>query len=318
MMLARRATTTRWVKARAALSVRVAIAVGSVVFLLLAGTGLASAVWLVTAPTSGTVSAATVSFTAVGSGSLAGEYKFAGAAPGGAKVRSVVLTNTGQSPLIYSLAVANTGSATLPANVSLTLWPMSGSCTTTPGSGSTAGTLAAPPAMPTAVASAAVGASAVTLCMMTRLTTTVALAQGQSVTATPTFTGTVGTSTWKTSVSDVAFTQTVYRVANVTGSTCTTTPPALVNGYATLNWTTVAGVTYKVVDAGNGGAINPSTPPQRLDAVQLSGSAAGTTTTVTIFAMESTYGTTSTGVPLQMTSQLGVAGLLLASVTCVP
>ena len=103
-MLARRATTTRWVKARAALSVRVAIAVGSVVFLLLAGTGLASAVWLVTAPTSGTVSAATVSFTAVGSGSLAGEYKFAGAAPGGAKVRSVVLTNTGQSPLIYSLA----------------------------------------------------------------------------------------------------------------------------------------------------------------------------------------------------------------------
>ena len=299
-------------------SARVAIAVGLVVFLVFAGTGLASAVWFVSASTSGTVSAATVSFSAVGTSSLSTEYKFAGAGPGGAKVRSVVLTNTGQSPLNYSLAVANTGSATLPSNVSLTLWLMSGSCGTTPGTGSTAGTLAAPPAMPTGVTSAAVGASAVTLCMMTRLTTTVALAQGQSVTSTPTFTGTVGTSTWKTSVSDAAFTQTVYRVANVTGATCTTTPPALVNGYATLNWTTVAGVTYKVVDAGNGGTINPSTPPQRLDAVQLSGSATSSTTTVTIYAMEATYGTTSTGVPLQMTSQLGVVGLLLASVTCLP
>jgi len=300
------------------LGTRAAIAVGFVVFLVFAGTGLASAAWFVSASSSGTVSAATVSFTAVGTGSLTTEYKFAGAAPGGATVRSVVLTNTGQSPLNYSLTVANTGSATLPANVSLTLWLMSGSCGTTPGTGNTAGTVAAPPAMPAGVTSAAVGASAVTLCMMTRLTTTVALAQGQSVTSTPTFTGTVGTSTWKASVLDAAFTQTVYRVANVTGATCTTTPPALLNGYATLNWTTVAGVTYKLVDSGNGGSINPSTPPQRLDAIQLSGSPSGTTTIVTIYAMESTYGTTSSGVSFQLTSQLGVIGVLLASVTCPP
>jgi len=299
---------------------RVAVAIGLIVFFVLAGTGVATAAWFVSVSTLGTVNAATVSFTAVGTGSLGTEYKFATTvtAPAGAVTRAVVLTNTGQSPLTYSLTMANAGSATLPANVSLTLWLMSGTCGTTPSAGSTAGTLAAPPAMPVGVASAAVGAPAVTLCMMTKLTTTVAASQGQSVTSTPTFTGTVGSSSWKSSVTDATFTQTVYQVANVTGASCATTPSTLVNGYATLTWTTVTGVTYKVVDSGNGGAINPSTPPQRIDAFQLSGSPSGGQTIIIINAMESTYGTTSTGVPIKVTSQLGVAGLLLASVTCVP
>ncbi|MGA1838007.1 hypothetical protein VD659_13865 [Herbiconiux sp. 11R-BC] len=293
------------------------------VFLAGVTTLSAAASWTAAVQSLGaTANAATASLTATGSAALVKEYKFAGAATASANlaIAPLVFANTGSSPLALTLGVANTSATALPAHLSLTLWGGSaGSCAASiPSSGTTVGTLAAPPALPAGVASVAVGAS-VTVCAATRLDDTVAAYQGQTVSSVLTITGRVGTN-WVTTASPAAFTQRVFKVADVGTITCTENPGTLtIAGTVTLKWTPVADATSYTLHSGSlatasfrtvaPGASPVSTTVSALD-LGLTGLLASVP--VVVQTHDSVYGTAGAGTTISLRTAL----LPLLSVQC--
>ena len=278
---------------------RFAVVAGLTAFLVLAGSGVATAAWTSAASVSGSVTAATTSLTIVGTSSLATTYAFAGtAAQSPMIVRTMVVTNTGSAPLNYSLAVSGVAGNALAPLVKLTLWTITGTCSTIMGIGATTGTLAAPPALPSAALSASPGDS-YTLCAATSLNSTIAASHGLSVTPTITITGTVGSS-WSSSVSDAAFTQSVYQISNPTSLTCTTGNNSK---SVTLSWTapdsigSTANVTYQVSEAG-GTVLVPF--QSGLVSVPIFWNSSGTSRTLLLQAKEDLYGTTSAGISITL------------------
>ena len=277
---------------------RLALIAGLCAFLVLAGTGVASAVWTSAAFVTGSVTAATTSLTIVGTPSLATTYAFAGTADQSPTiVRSMVVTNTGSAPLSYSLAVSGVAGNALAPLVKLTLWTTTGTCSATPGTGATSGTLAAPPALPSGALTATSGAR-FTLCTSTSLNSTIAASQGLSVTPTVTLTGTVGVN-WSTSASDATFTQSVYQINPVS-------PTCVRNGnIVTLSWTAPANttgasaVTYRVVDASNN-SIVIKTYQAGLSASLVASDLSGSTGSVVVQALESQFGTSSVSLPISV------------------
>ncbi len=277
---------------------RVALIAGLCAFLVLAGTGVASAVWTSAASVTGSVTAATTSLSIVGTPSLATTYAFAGtAAQSPTIVRTMVVTNTGSAPLNYSLAVSGVAGNALAPLVKLTLWTTTGTCSTTAGTGATSGTLAAPPALPSGALTAVSGGK-FTLCASTSLNSTIAASQGLSVTSTLTLTGIVGVS-WITTASDATFTQSVYQIIPVS-------PTCVRNGnIVTLSWTAPANttgasaVTYRVVDASNNSIVIK--PYQAGLSVSLVASdVSGSSGTVVVQALDSQFGTGSVSLPISV------------------
>lgn len=221
-------------------------------FLALASGGVAAAAWIASASVSGTASSATVGTTLVQAGSLATTYRYAGNTSG-TVTGTLAIANTGRAPLTYTLATQTAGSATLAQKTTLLLW--TGTCGATPPStGVTTTTLSnTAPALPAAARTLAPGA-AVTVCVATRITgpdatSSNAALQGQSVTASFSVTGTVGSS-WTANAATAAITQNVYRVASAGAVTCA---PSW-NREVVLSWPApanrVAGspVSYRVFD----------------------------------------------------------------------
>jgi hypothetical protein len=275
---------------------RLALISGLCAFLVLAGTGVASAVWTSAASVTGSVAAAVTSLTVAGTPSLSTTYAFAGtAAQSPTIVRTMVVTNTGSAPLNYSLAVTGVAGNALAPLVKLTLWVTTGTCATTAGTGATSGTLAAPPVLPSGALTATPGGK-FTLCASTSLNSTIVASQGLTVTPTLTITGTVGTSTWTSSAADTAFTQSVYQINPVS-------PTCVRNGnLITLSWTAPANtnsasaVTYRVVDATNGTVI---TPYQVALSVSLgSNDVSGSSGSIGVQALEGQFGTSSVSLPI--------------------
>ena len=291
---------------------RLAAIAGLTLFLVLAGTAIASAVWTAATSTTGTVSAAATSLTIAGTNSLTTQYKFAGAASNSPTiVRTTVVANTGTAPLSYTLSVSGVTGNALAPQVTLTLWTMAGTCLAGPGAGSTTGTLAVPPPLPSAALSAAPGVI-FTLCASTRLNSTIPASQGMSVTPTLTITGTVG-SNWTASTSDAAFTQSVYQMINPSSLVCAQGP----GKRATLSWTapintgSTGAVTYRVVDAANNSIVLvpfQSATTATIYAANLNGA----TENLLVQAKEGLYGSTSVGIPIT----LGQTGGPSSSVTC--
>ncbi|MGP3533333.1 hypothetical protein ACTU3I_00955 [Microbacterium sp. RD1] len=229
-------------------------------FVALASGGAAAAAWIASASVNATASSATVATTLAQSGNLATTYRYTGTTSTSAS-GSLVLTNTGRTPLTYTLAAQTTGHATLAQKTALSLW--TGTCgTTVPATGAVTTTLAdAAPALPAAARTIAPGASA-TVCLATRITGADASAsnaalQGQSITVAFTATGSAGAN-WKAAASAPAFTQSVYRVGSAGAVSCSA------NWWSrgvTLSWPApanrVAGspVAYRVVDTRTGGEI---------------------------------------------------------------
>jgi len=275
---------------------RLALVAGLSTFLVLAGTGVAMAVWTTATSATGSVTAATTSFTIVGSPSLATTYAFAATASSPIIVRSMVVTNTGSAPLNYSLAVGGVAGNALAPRVTLTLW--TGNCSSFAPFGAPIGTLAAPPALPSGALSASPGGK-YTLCVATSLDSTVAVSQGLSVTPTITITGTVGSS-WSSSVSDAAFTQSVYQISNPTTLTCTT---ASNSKSVTLSWTapaaagSMANVTYQVSEA-SGAVLVPF--QSGLSSGPILSNSTGPSRTLLLQAKEDLYGTTSAGISITL------------------
>jgi hypothetical protein len=240
---------------------RLAVVAGLSAFLVLAGTGVATAAWQASTSVNSSVTAATAKMTlSTASGALGTLYNFAGTPPTPPAsatvvtvVKGVVVTNTGTAPLNYSLAASIAAGNTLPATVVwVFLWTTTGTCSTTIGAGATSGSLAGPLSMPLTAASAVPGV-AFTLCIGTNLTTTVAASQGLTITPTFTVTGTVGTSPWTSSAADAAFTQSVYQVSNPTSLTCTQNKNSVTLSWAApLNAGSGSIVTYQIIDATSG------------------------------------------------------------------
>ena len=295
------------------LRARVAIAAGVAAFLVLVGTGAASAGW--TAPgvnASASASGATTSMTLGGSAALATQYKFTGGASP-IVVKPLTVANIGSAPLTYSLAVSGVADNPLAASVKLTLWRSTGAtcAATPPTTGSTVGTLAAPPALPADANSAASGVS-LTLCAATQLTTTTAASQGRSVTPTISVTGQVGG--WSTSATDAAFAQSVYQVPDATALTCTPVRANLFSQVVTLAWTAPANtgstgaITYRVVDATNPATVIEAATTSTSVSISYN-DLPSNTTALLVQTLEGQYATNSVGLPITLTRGTFLFGL---------
>ena len=273
---------------------------------LVAVTGsTAGAYWVASSVSlTSTANGATASGTLGGTAGLTKTYQFTGAGSASTPtIAPLVFANTGTAPLAVTLAVSGlTGS--LAPNVVLTFWAGSaGTCAATiPGTGTSVGTLAVPPTLPAAFGSVAAGTS-VTLCAATRLNTTVALSQGQTVSPVFTLTGRVGTN-WTATAAGTAFTQSVYRVPDPTPVTCVD-GTGLNSGTVTLSWPAVSGATtYRIIKTSDGSVVKASNAATSrtvngLELGLLSVLGPGTVP-VLVQSLDSTYGTTSAGTTVNL------------------
>ncbi|WP_394771217.1 hypothetical protein [Lacisediminihabitans sp.] len=275
---------------------RLSLVAGLTVFLVLAGTGVATAAWTSAASVTGSVTAATTSLTIAGAPSLSTTYAFAGTASQSPNiVRTMVVANTGTAPLTYSLFVSGVAGNALAPLVTLTLWTTAATCSTTAGSGATTGTIAAPPTLPTGALSAAPGAT-YTLCASTSLNSTIAASQGLSVTPTLTITGTAGGS-WSASASDATFTQSVYQINPVSPTCLRSGNVVTLSWIAPPNTSISSAVTYRVVDAFDNTIVIK--PYQTGLSVQLvSGDVSGSSGSLVLQAREAEYGTSVASAPV--------------------
>jgi hypothetical protein len=274
--------------------------------LLVAVTGTAAGAYWVASSVSltSTANGATASATLTGTGALTKTYQFAGAGTASTPtIAPLVFANTGSAPLAVTLGVFGV-TGTLAPNVVLTFWAGSaGVCAAAvPGSGTSVGTLAGPPALPATFASVAAGTS-VTLCAATRLNTTVAASQGQTVSPVFTLTGRVGTN-WTAPAPGAAFTQSVYRVPDPAPITCVD-GTGLSSGVVTLSWPAVSGAsTYRIVKASDGSTVKASNAATSVTVNGLElglGSILGPgTVPVLVQSLDSAYGTTSAGTTVNL------------------
>lgn len=263
---------------------RAGLLAGAVAFLVLAGTGVSNAAWTSqsTVSASGTAANAALSAT-LGAGIGGITYSSSALGP---HIAGLQVTNTGTAPLAISLA-GTTTNATLAAAIRVDAWMRSGaSCgTTVPTSGVVTGTLAALPTV-SGLSAALAPSSSAYVCLATRFTGALASFSSQSVTATITATGAIGTN-WRPTAA-VSFTQAVGSA--MPQATCVKS-----NSGVQLTWTAPPGWTAwprgYYVRSGSLALSDPnlwaSTPTQtvRPDQFNSQGAATGTYT-VEIWAVE--------------------------------
>jgi hypothetical protein len=293
----------------------IALLAALVAFLVLAGGGVAVASWTASTTTSGSVAAATTSATVTNTTQLNTIYQFTGAASASPVIIApIVVTNTGSAPLVYSLSVGNVAGSVLAPAISLSVWLMTAAnCGSTIPVGTPSGTLAAPPALPAGTTSAAPLAG-FTLCVATRLTTTVDASQGLAVAPTIVITGRVGTSAWTTTASG-SFSQ--YTAISMK---CANQPylAGLLGQPVLLSWTVPPGAgtyQYRIVTAANQLVM----PAQSATSVTIAYSNVASLTSPGTFYLQSSTDGFLTGypsLPIVLTFQAGVLGVLLASVSC--
>ena len=265
---------------------------------VLAGGGTAAAAWNATASLSATAGSTSIATSLAQSGQLNTAYRYGGTSSTAA-TGALTITNSGGAPLTYTLANQITGNPTLAQKTALVLW--TGTCgSTIPSSGTVSTTLAdQAPGLPAAARTLAPGAS-VTVCVATRIagtdaSTTNAALQGQSVTAAFSVTGAVGTS-WTTTASTTAITQSVYRLAAATNMACSESGRSVtVSWSAPANRTAGSPVTYRIYDTTTGSDVASVTASTATASVTLDTSsiARNGTHALAVEAREGSSGTTS-------------------------
>lgn len=235
---------------------RIPAAVAALVTLaVLGGSGAAVAGWTASASVSASASSTTIATAVEQTGALSTSYRYAGTTSTAA-AGQLTIRNTGGAPLSYSLTNSVTGQATLAQKTMLRLW--TGTCGATAPSGAVVTTLAnTAPALPAAARTLAPGAS-VAVCMSTQVEgASNASLQGQSVTARFAVTGAVGTS-WTTSATATAVTQSVYRLAAAGTPTCAAVPltnDVRLTWSAPANRADAASLSYRVYDTASGATV---------------------------------------------------------------
>ncbi|GGG70048.1 hypothetical protein GCM10011374_38230 [Kocuria dechangensis] len=200
---------------------RLSAVVGASVFLVLAGTAGATALWTAATTTTTPAAAGALSTELTGTAGLSAaaidseDY--------GAPTRLTV-DNTSAAGLDYTLSLETTTGALDPTYVELVLWTSTdGTCPAeVPSTGTSAGTLAEPPALPGGTSSAEAGATTV-VCAATRiLPDRLFGTAGQSLTLVPSVVGSLTGTTWTTRGAGAAVTQTIAPApAAVTNLMCT-------------------------------------------------------------------------------------------------
>ncbi|MBW9110686.1 hypothetical protein [Microbacterium ureisolvens] len=218
---------------------------------VLGGAGGATAAWMASASMAASVSSATVATTAQLTGGLTTTYRADTSAPA---TGQLTIANTGGAPLSYTLAtqLGAGSSAALAEKIALRLWTGSGCGTTAPSTAENTTLANAAPALPTAARTLAPGASVV-VCVATQLDAQSASPlAGQAVTATFAVTGLVGTS-WTTTATTAAFTQSVHGLAAAGAPACVQAPPhgVQLSWAAPTNRSAGATLQYRLVDKAN-------------------------------------------------------------------
>ncbi|NLP82818.1 hypothetical protein HF576_03070 [Microbacterium sp. CFH 90308] len=235
---------------------RIPAAVAALVTLaVLGGSGAAVAGWTASASVSASASSTTIATAIEQTGALSTSYRYAGTTSTAA-AGQLTIRNNGGAPLSYSLTSSVTGHATLAQKTMLRLW--TGMCGATAPLGAVITTLAdAAPALPAAARTLAPGASVV-VCVSTQVEgASNASLQGQSVTATFGVKGAVGTS-WTTSATTAAVTQSVYRLAAAGTPMCAPVPftnDVRLTWSAPLNRADAASLSYRVYDTASGATV---------------------------------------------------------------
>ena len=230
--------------------VRAAAVVGIVTFLVLTGTGAASAHWTTTQNSVG-ASATSASLQLAVAGDLNGQYSFAGAPstnPAGAYVtRVVTVTNNSTVPLASNFSVSLSRSSGTVAGADVLAWITAKSTTTCPNP-TTGGTPLGSTVTYTAPTGSTVAAGAsVDVCVSTKLNTTTAANAGRSIVLSLAGSGAFSAA-WTVTAPAVTATQTVALAKPAV--TC-----ANGSGFGlTLSWTAQPGTTYDVYD-NNGGLV---------------------------------------------------------------
>jgi predicted ribosomally synthesized peptide with SipW-like signal peptide len=195
--------------------------VGSALFLVLAGTTGANALWSASTTTTAPVAAGTLSVDLSGTEGLSAaaidSENYSAPTP-------LTVDNTSPVALDYTLSLPAATGTLDSAHVGLVLWASTGdTCPTeVPSTGTVAGTLADPPALPPGTTSAESGATTV-VCAATRiLPDRLFGTAGKSLTLTPSMVGALAGTTWTTRGTGAAFTQAIADApAAVANLTCT-------------------------------------------------------------------------------------------------
>lgn len=296
---------------------RIVIAISAVAFFVLASTGVAFGAWNTSSPVTGSVTAASTSISVAGTTGLSYSYQFTGAASlSPVIIKPITVSNTGMTPLTYTLAVTNVTSSAFASQVKLSVWlQVAGVCGVTVPTGSNTGTLAVPPALPAGTTSAASGASFI-LCAATSMNTTVAGSNGFTVNSTLTVNGQVGVSNWRTAGSGTF----VQNSATLCGAGATLL--GLLGVPVILSWPTPAGAgpySYRVIIAGSPGPtiVMPSQTQTSVSIQYANMSSFASPQSLQVQASSDGFATLAMTVNETVTFQPGVIGVLLASVNCV-
>jgi hypothetical protein len=226
---------------------------------VLGSAGGASAAWIASASVAASASSTTIATKLEQTGGLSTSYRFSGSTSTAA-AGQLTITNSGGAPLTYSLTNQLSGSTALAQKTTLRLW--TGTCGTTAPAGAVVATLAdTAPALPAAARTLAAGA-AVVVCVATQIeAASNASVQGQTVTSMFSVTGAVGTS-WTTSATAAALTQSVYRLAAAGTPTCAGiawTDDVRLTWAAPANRADAAALSYRLYDSASGATISTIT-----------------------------------------------------------
>lgn len=232
---------------------RMAVVLGLVVFLVLAGTGVGYAYWAATTSVSTTVTAGSFAVTLDGVDELEADYTSTSTGP---VVAPLLLTASGAGAVALSLA-STSDNAPLAADIRLRTWmQVGGACgAAVPATGVTNSTLGAP-ALPTD-AQTVTAPAALTVCAATDVAGTYAMHAGEAASVTITLTGALSGSTWNAR-SDGSFRQSLA-AASAPTLACTDTSD---NTNVVLDWSNPDGAPtstqYRVFAvASTGGAESP-------------------------------------------------------------
>lgn len=279
---------------------RLAVVVGLAVFLVLTGTGVATALWTTAATTTAPATAGRLTVGLAGTAGLTTQNITT------TKHTSPVeltLHNTSSVPVTYNLKLGrNTGTLTA-TEIQLVLWEREGTAcpTTIPATGTTTGTLADPPPVPAAIRTGQPG-STTALCAATRFTGTLFGSADRSLTATLGLIGRLTDTNWRATAEDGALTQTIAPAPDtVTNLQCNNQDAllGLLGSGIRLTWTPAAGATKYTVRTSAGRTLEVTDPT-----VDLAINNAGEATWVDVVAIGPTGESTAVRKPVRVSSVL--------------
>lgn len=272
----------------------------------LAGTGVATAQWIIAATTTTPLAAGSLTTELAGSEQLGAadiaDHRYTAPV-------ALTLRNPGLVPVDHTLSFTPHPGTLHPADIEVAVWqPAGAACgATVPDSGVATGPLTSPPSLPV---TGAPGESETVVCAATRFTGTLFGSAGNSLTAVPTLTAQLTGGTWTATDTGTGFTHTIAPApAPVTNLRCENVNALLLlPAGVELRWDPVDGATggYEVTFP-TGRTVSTDTPHIRLSLLDTGNSPSWAEVT----ALGVTGASTATRQALRVGALLGLIDLVL-------